>query len=144
MVGSNPGYLLKSFLLYPLPTSSFQLVKERPLARKGVQNHLSNKCKQIINSPMGGSSSLQYTIHTFRVDMVVTIHDDLLTQCRHIPMGQFRTNIFLIPPTSNYLWASEVFKNQSLKNQLFSSSLKKNYLKLKSWLNFNAIVVFYK
>ena len=46
-----------------------------------------------------------------RVDMVGTIHDDLLTQWRHIPMGQFRANIFLIRTTSNYLWASEVFKN---------------------------------
>ena len=58
-----------------------------------------------------------------RVDMVGTIHDDLLTQLRHIPMGQFRANIFLIQTTSNYLWASEVFKNQSFKSQLFSSSL---------------------
>ena len=55
----------------------FNVFKERPLARKGVQNHLSNKCKQIINSPMGGSSSLQYTIHTFRVDIVVTSHGDI-------------------------------------------------------------------
>ena len=39
--------------------------------------------------------------------------------------------------------ASEVFKNQSFKNPLFSSSQKKKYLKLKSWLNFNAIIVFY-
>ena len=54
-----------------------------------------------------------------RVDMVVTIHDNLLTQQRHIPMGQFRANIFLIPTTSNYLWASKVFKNQSSKSQLF-------------------------
>ena len=39
--------------------------------------------------------------------------------------------------------ASEVLKNQSFKNPLFSSSQKKKYLKLKSWLNFNAIIVFY-
>ena len=57
-----------------------------------------------------------------RVDMVGTIHDDLLTQWRHIPMGQFRANIFLTVTTSNYLSASEVFKNQSFKSQLFSSS----------------------
>ena len=36
--------------------------------------------------------------------------------------------------------ASEVFKNQSFKSQLFSSSQKKKYLKLKSWLNLNAII----
>ena len=65
--------------------------------------------------------------------------------------------------------ASEVFINQSFKSQLFSSSQKekyipqieiniivvvfllitlhqfseKKYLKLKSWLNFNAIIVLY-
>ena len=39
--------------------------------------------------------------------------------------------------------ASEVFKNQSFKSQLFSSSQKKKYLKLKSWLNFNAVIVFH-
>ena len=86
-------------ILFPVSPTSYlphlvNVLKERPLARKGVQNHLSNKCKQIINSPMGGSSSLQYTIHTYRVDMVVTIHDDLLTQWRHIPKGQFRANVF--------------------------------------------------
>ena len=42
-----------------------------------------------------------------RVDMVGTIHDNLLTQWRHMPMGQLCTNIFF----SNYLWASEVSKN---------------------------------
>ena len=36
-----------------------------------------------------------------------------------------------------------VFKNQNFKSQLFSSSQKKKYLKLKSWLNFSAIIVFY-
>ena len=36
---------------------------------------------------------------------------------------------------------SEVFKNQGFKNPLFSSSRKK--IKLKSWLNLNAIIVFF-
>jgi hypothetical protein len=36
--------------------------------------------------------------------------------------------IFLIQITSNYLWASEVFKNQRFKNHLFSSK----YPKLKT------------
>ena len=58
----------------------------------------------------------------FRVDMVRTIHNDLLTQWRHIPNCQFHTNTFLIWTTFNYLWASEVLKNQSFKSQLFSSS----------------------
>ena len=57
--------------------------------------------------------------------MLGTIHVNLLIQWRHIPMGQFHANIFLIQTTSNYLWASEVFKNQSFKSQLFSSSQKK-------------------
>ena len=34
-----------------------------------------------------------------RVDMVGTIHDDLLAQWRYILMGQFRANIFLIRTT---------------------------------------------
>ena len=39
--------------------------------------------------------------------------------------------------------ASDIFKNQSVnKSQLFSSSQNKKHLKLKSWLNFNAIIVF--
>ena len=60
-----------------------------------------------------------------RVDRVGTIHNDLLTQWRHIPMGQFCANILLIRITSNYLWASEVFKNLSFKSQFFSSSQRK-------------------
>ena len=45
-----------------------------------------------------------------RVDTVMKIYDDLLTQWRHIPMDQFSDNIFwyqLLPTT--YFWASEVF-----------------------------------
>ena len=36
-----------------------------------------------------------------RVDMVRMIHDNLLTQWRHIPKGQFCANIFLIRTTKN-------------------------------------------
>ena len=43
-----------------------------------------------------------------RVDMVGTIHNKVLTQWRHMPMGQFHANIFLIRVTSTYFWASEV------------------------------------
>ena len=42
--------------------------------------------------------------------MVGTVYDDLLTQLRHIPLGQFRVIIFLIRITFNYLWASVVLK----------------------------------
>ena len=48
-----------------------------------------------------------------RVAKVETVHDDLLTQRRPIKMSKFCANIFLIRTTSNYLWASEVSKNQS-------------------------------
>jgi hypothetical protein len=54
-----------------------------------------------------------------RVDMVGTNHDKVLTQWRHMPMGQFCANIFLIRITSTYFWASEVFKNRSSKSWLF-------------------------
>ena len=47
-----------------------------------------------------------------RVDMVGMNHNKVLTQWRHMPMGQFRANIFLIQITSTYFWASEVFKNR--------------------------------
>ena len=56
-------------------------------------------------------------------------------------MGKFCTNIFLIRLTSTYFWASEVFKNQSFKVNYFYL-LGKKYLKLKLWLNFDAIIVF--
>ena len=36
-------------------------------------------------------------------------------------MSKFRDNIFLIQITSNYLWASEVSKNQSFQSWLFHS-----------------------
>ena len=74
------------------------------------------------DSISGSTSSLrQYLglLILILVDMVVMIREDLLTQWRHIPMGQFHTNIFLIPFTSNYLCASEVFKNQILKVNYF-------------------------
>ena len=50
---------------------------------------------------------------SIRVDMVGTNRDEVLTLWRHMPMGQFCANIFLIQLTSTYFWASEVFKNQS-------------------------------
>ena len=68
-----------------------------------------------------------------RVNMVGTIHDDLLTQWRHIPMGQFRANISLIRTTSNYLWASEVSKNQGFEIQLFLFSHASNQCIIKLW-----------
>ena len=60
-----------------------------------------------------GVLGLFRTTHTpIRVDMVGTNHDKVLTQWRHMPLGQFCANIFLIQITSTYFWASEVFKNQ--------------------------------
>ena len=43
-----------------------------------------------------------------RVDMVVMVYNDLLTQQRHVTKGQICANIFLIPTTSNYLRFSVV------------------------------------
>ena len=40
--------------------------------------------------------------------MVGTNRHKVLTLRRHMPMGQFRANIFLIRLTSTYFWASEV------------------------------------
>ena len=54
---------------------------------------------------------IEGTAVPIRVDMVGTNHDKVLTLCRHMPMGQFRANIFLIRLTSTYFWASEVFRN---------------------------------
>ena len=70
------------------------------------------------------NGGLQYEIETstaslkvrpyciFRVDMVGTNHNKVLTQWRHMPMGKCRAKFFLIRITSTYFWASEVFKNQ--------------------------------
>ena len=66
------------------------------------------------------------TFTPVRVAMFGMNHNKVLTQWRHMLISQFRTNIFLMQITSTYFWASEVFKNQSFKSQLFSSSLKKN------------------
>ena len=76
---------------------------------------------------------------TARVYMVGTIRDDLLIQRRHKSMGQFRANIILIRTNSKYLWASEVFKNQSFKSQLFSSSQKK----ISSWNHGLILMLFF-
>ena len=41
--------------------------------------------------------------------------------------SKFRANIYLIRTTSNYFWASEVFKNQSLKVTYFHFPSTKNF-----------------
>ena len=81
-------------------------------------------------------------MHT-RVANVVADHDSLLTQWRPIKMSKFGANIFLIRTTSNYFWASEVFKNQRFKSHLFSFSPNKKYPKLKTWDDFYAIIILY-
>ena len=78
-----------------------------------------------------------------RVANVVADHNDLLTQWRPIKMSKFRANTFLFRTTSNYFWASEVFKNQRFKSHLFSFSQYKKYPKLKTWVNFFAIIILY-
>ena len=78
-----------------------------------------------------------------RVANVVADHNSLLTQWRPIKMSKFRANIFLIRTTSNYFWASEVFKNQKFKSHLISFFQYKKYPKLKTWVSFYAIVILY-
>ena len=57
---------------------------------------------------------------SIRVANVVADHNSLLTQWRPIKMSKFRANNFLKRTTSNYFWASEVFKNQRFKSHFFS------------------------
>ena len=80
---------------------------------------------------------------TVRVANVVADHDDLITQWLPIKMSKFCANIFLIRTTSNYFWASEVFKNQRFKSHLFSFSQYKKNPKLKTWVDFYAIISFF-
>ena len=56
-------------------------------------------------------------------------------------MGQFCANIILIRTSSNFIWVSVFVKNHSFKSQVFSSSQKVK-LKLKAWLNFDAVIFF--
>ena len=91
-----------------------------------IQKFLTNLGGQILSPvsmhPLYDNDEIFITFNIgIRVDMVGTNHDKVLTQWRHMPMGQFHANIFLIQITSTYFWASEVFKNQRFKNQLFSS-----------------------
>ena len=52
--------------------------------------------------------------------MIMKIHNNLLKQWCHTPMGQFHATIFLMSITSLYVRVSEVLKNLSFKSQLFS------------------------
>ena len=89
-------------------------------------------------------SRLGWQMTTYpRVANIVADHDDLLTQWRPILMSKFRAKIFLIRTTSNYFWASEVLKNQRFKSHLFSFFQYKKYPKLKTWVNFYAIIILY-
>ena len=58
-----------------------------------------------LNSPVGCCTEPKV-----RVSMVVMNHDDFQTQWRHIQMGQFCANIFLIQATLNYLWPRKFSK----------------------------------
>ena len=84
---------------------------------------IQNPCQKFKNG-----SSNRYILRRprARVDMVGTNRDKVLTLWRHMLMGKFCANIFLIRLTSTYFWASEVFKNQSFKSRLISPSLKRN------------------
>ena len=76
------------------------------------------KVEMANNLAMGNFLPFELHLAMFiRVDVVGTIHNDLLTQ--------WVNSAPILRTTSNYLWASEVLKNQSFYSQLFSSSLKK-------------------
>ena len=96
-----------------------------------------------IEGPWPSFKESPYDVTITRVANVVADHDDLLTQWRTIKMSKFRANIFLIQPTSNYFWASEVFKTHRFKSHLFSFFQYKKYPKLKTWVNFYAIIILY-
>ena len=92
--------------------------------------------------PLSLIATTELVVHS-RVANVVADHDSLLTQWRPMKMSKFCVNIFLIRTTSNYFWASEVFKNQRFKSHLFSFSQYKKYPKLKKWVSFYAIIILY-
>ena len=89
--------------------------KTHPRAVVLNTSNLSMEC--LITGPLEsvgtlglGPSNSWYILS--RVADVVTIHDNLLTQRRPMQMIKFHVKIFLMQTTSNYLWASEVFKNK--------------------------------
>ena len=70
-----------------------------------------------------------------RVDIVGTIHNNLLTQWRHIPMGRFHVNTFFIWTTSDYYGPQKFLKNRVLKvNEASTTSVAlKRLLSFMSW-----------
>ena len=95
-----------------------------------------------IEGPWPSFKESPYDVTITRVANVVADHDDLLTQWRPIKMSKFRANIFLIQTTSNYFWASEVFKTQKFRSHLFSFFKYKKYPKLKTWIIFMQLSFF--
>ena len=66
--------------------------------------------------------SAGYTL--VRVSKVVADHNDLLFNTLKVYINEkIASQYFLIPTTSNYLWSSAVFKNQSFKVDCFDLSL---------------------
>ena len=61
-----------------------------------------------------------------RVDMVRTIHDDLLTQWRHIPVGQFPPIFFWYELLPTIYGSQKFSKIRVLKVNYFHLSQKKN------------------
>ena len=129
---------LSNFEKYKKAVRSFRKKKWNELV------YLAVNLLQPVSNWFPAVQNCQTTHHIYnRVANVVADHDDLLIQWRPIKMSKFSANIFLIQSTSNYFWASEVFKNQRFKSHLFSFSSNKKYPKLKTWDNFYAIIIFY-
>ena len=101
----------------------------RSLRSKDDRGGISKKWQQTLpNLPWGNiNKNKKKVINALvsnRVDMVRTNHNKDLILWRHMPMGQFHAHIFSIPLTSNYFWASEVFKNEGvLKVNYFHSPI---------------------
>ena len=123
--------ILRYFFFFPKICSYYRVSPQHIYVHNlSLWDILRKTCRQPINP----CKHLQCMF--VRVDMVGTNRNKVLKQWRHMPMGQFCADIFLMRITSTYFWASEVFKNLRFKSQLFSSSQQKKYPKLKIWANF--------
>ena len=115
--------------------------------RRASDEDLPVQHGRVTNWKKSAEAKSQQRLLLIRVSMVVTIHNNVLTQWHPlrytyqcigtIAMGQFGANIFWykVQTTSYYLWGSKVFKNLNFKSQIFSSSQRKQCSKLILWVN---------
>ena len=118
-------------MIVPTFCITVERIKHGPLSEAKQVIVMAFKLVKTFHGP-----SLDQVSISIRVAKVVTVHDDLLTHWRPIKMSKFCANIFLIQTTSNYLWASEVSKNQVFQSQLFLTSHPSNQWIMKLWYYF--------